>query len=139
MIKVAGLWELGWNTPIKEIDLWEMVLREFRVDEFYMAPITGIRSKVVREKESITRILEENKDVTKVFVDERATTYLPEFEHPKNVLYIFGKTNFSPILSYKKPEDLAICVSTPANQGLMWPHQICAVVLYDRMRKWQSK
>lgn len=49
IVKVAGIWELGWNTPIKEIELWEYPLRDFGVDAFYMTPITGIQSQFVQE------------------------------------------------------------------------------------------
>jgi hypothetical protein len=49
MVVVAGMWELGWNTPIKEIDLWRYPLKDFGVDRFYMTPISGIESKKVIE------------------------------------------------------------------------------------------
>ena len=50
IVRIAGFWELGWNTPIKEIELWEYPLKDFNVDKFYMTPITGIDSPYVIEK-----------------------------------------------------------------------------------------
>ena len=49
MIKIAGLWELGWNTPIKEVEQWEFPLRDYGVDEFIMSPVSGISNNAVKE------------------------------------------------------------------------------------------
>ena len=43
MIKVAGHWELSWNAPIKEVELWNFPLRDFNVSEWYMWPVSGIK------------------------------------------------------------------------------------------------
>ena len=53
IVKVASYWELDWNTPIKEIDLWRYPLQDFGVETFYMTPITGIESKFVEERPSM--------------------------------------------------------------------------------------
>ena len=42
-VKAAGLWELGYNVPLLELDQWQYPLREFDVSEFTMSPVTGIR------------------------------------------------------------------------------------------------
>jgi hypothetical protein len=34
---------LSWNTPIKEAELWNLVLRDFAVKSWYMWPVSGIR------------------------------------------------------------------------------------------------
>jgi tRNA(Leu) C34 or U34 (ribose-2'-O)-methylase TrmL len=138
VVKVAGLWELGWNTPIKEIELWEYPLRDFKVDDFYMSPVTGIDSNFVKERKYFEEILEENKDLSFVYVDEASETSLAEFAHPNKALYIFGKASFSPMAMYKKSKDLSVRIDTAENKGLLWPHQAAAIVLYDRMVKsWQ--
>jgi len=92
-ISVAGLWELGWNTPITEVESWQLMLRDFGVDEFYMTPVSGIKGSKVIEMDTLEDILEANKDMTVVFVDERADTELSDFVHPKNVIYVFGPNN----------------------------------------------
>jgi len=132
---IAGFWELGWNTPIKELDLWKFMLREFEIEEFYMIPVSGIQSKSVKERHSLKEVLDENKDHTVVFVSELADIPLSTFVHPERALYVFGKANFSPFLNLKREKDLAVKIETAQNSGLLWPHQAAAIVLYDRVTK----
>jgi hypothetical protein len=136
-VHLAGMWEIGWNTPIKEMDLWEMVVRDFEVDKFYMAPVSGISNPYVTERAFMENILEENDDLTFVFVDEKAKTELRDFLHPENVLYVFGRVGDG-ALYLKRDQDLFVRITTPANLALLWPHQIATLLLYDRMLKWQS-
>lgn len=138
IIKMAGTWELGWNTPIKEIELWEYPLREFAVDKFYMTPVSGISSQFITEKGTFEEIIYENNDLEIVFVDEKGKTLLNDFTHPKKVLYIFGKASFSPMAAYAKPDDLSVRIETPLDSGMLWPHQAACILLYDRIKKsWQ--
>jgi tRNA(Leu) C34 or U34 (ribose-2'-O)-methylase TrmL len=137
MVKVAGMWEQGWNTPFLEHDLWEYPLRDFGVGEHYMIPVTGIL-KPVTEKHSIEEILEENKELTVVWVDEFGETSLKDFIHPENVLYFVGKTTSRPMVQHRKPDDLSVRIETKpdgSNQGMLWGHQAISIVLYDRLRK----
>lgn len=134
MIIVAGMWELGWNTPIKEIDLWEMVIRDFGVDEFRMTPISGIQSNWVQERESVEEMLKEFNETPVVIVDEKGEEELSMFKHPRSCLYLFGKTTCSP-LHLRQPQHKTLRIETVARQALLWAHQVCAVVLYDRMVK----
>lgn len=138
IVKVAGHWDLGWNTPIKEIDLWEYPLRDFEVDTFYMCPISGIQNNKVEERKDIQDVLDENPKLTAIFCDENAKTSLKDFKHPTKALYIFGRANFSPFLSLKRKKDKALKIETVSpDGGLLWGHQAAAIVLYDRMMKWQ--
>lgn len=134
MIVVAGMWELGWNTPIKEIDLWEMVIRDFGVDVFCMTPVSGIDSRWVKEYISLDEILKIHVALPVVIVDEKGEEKLNSFTHPESCLYVFGKTTCSP-LHLRKPQHRTLCVETVANDALLWAHQVCAIVLYDRMVK----
>jgi hypothetical protein len=138
IVKVAGHWDLGWNTPIKEIDLWEYPMRDFGVDVHYMCPISGIDHKV-EERNNIEQVLEENPDLTVIFCDERAETLLSDFAHPQKALYIFGRANFSPFLSLKRKQDLSLKIETVTPEGgLLWGHQAAAIILYDRYLKQQN-
>lgn len=138
IVRIAGVWELGWNTPIKEAELWEYPLREFNVDSFYMTPISGIDSQMVKERSTIEEILSENSDIKVVYVDEKGQTPLKDFVHPVKVLYVFGKASFSPMVSHGKPNDLSVKIETPLNSGMLWPHQAAGIILYDRIKKsWQ--
>lgn len=141
IVKVAGLWEIGWNTPIKEVELWEFPLRDFEIDGFYMTPVSGIQYPFVKEMNTLDQVIEENPDLTVVFVDEGAETPLTDFVHPKKALYILGKTSSSPFVTMKRDQDLAVRIETKAghsSSGLLWAHQAITVVLYDRLKKsWQ--
>jgi len=137
MVKVAGCWELGWNTPIKEIDLWEYPLREFSVDELIMAPITGIQAKVT-EVGSIIEAVDKaiSEGLTIVYCHEQAETDLEDFVHPENVMYVFGKANYSPFNNlHKIGEGKSVKIITPQNKGMLWPHQAASIILYDRFIK----
>ena len=138
MIKIAGIWEFGWNTPIKELDLWEYPLRDFVVDMFYMTPISGIKSDVVHERESMEDILNENRDFDIVFVDERGYIDLENFIHPKNVMYIFGKSGLSSLSAYGNKDSISVKIKTIKNSGLLWPHQAASIILYDRFIKFSN-
>ena len=138
-IKIAGMWDLAWNTPIKEIELWEYPLKDYGVETHYMVPITGIAKKV-KERSSLEEIIKENPDYKVIFCDERATTELKNFKHPKKALYIFGKANYSPFLSLKRKNDLELRVETPHPRGgLLWGHQTASIILYDRFIKTKIK
>ena len=129
MVKVAGIWERGWNTPIKEYDLWRMVVDEFQVDELIMTPVSGINKNVI-EMANMQEVIEAYPDLEPVFVDENGETELANFKHPEKALYIFGKGSYSPL--HLSQGNLSVKVMTPTNLGLMWPHQVLAILLRDR-------
>ena len=134
-VKVAGMWDISWRSPIKEFELWEYPLKDFLVHTLYMTPITGIQKKV-EERHSLQEIIDDNPDYTVIFCDERAEVELKNFVHPENALYIFGKANFSPFLSMKREQDLELRIETPHPRGgLLWGHQAASIILYDRMVK----
>jgi len=134
-VRVAGMWDLAWNTPIKEIDLWEYPLRDFGVETHFMCPITGIDHSV-EERQDIQTILDENKGYKVVFCDEKAETTLKDFKHPRKALYVFGRANFSPFLSLKRKNDLSLKIETVRPEGgMLWGHQAISIILYDRLMK----
>lgn len=133
MIVVAGLWELGWNTPIKEVELWKFMVKEFNVDSFAMTPISGIRDKSVKEFDTIDDIIN-HYNLPVVIVDERAETNLAEFVHPKDVIYLFGRANYSPLSNYFK-NCMSVKIETIGDSGRLWPHQAASIILYDRLKK----
>lgn len=136
MIKTASFWELYWNTPIKEVDLYQYPLEDFGVDEIYMHPVSGIDNKRITEKNNLDEILAENSDLQVVFVSDKGATPLKEFKHPENVLYITGLTSHSdPSITHKAEGRVSVKVETPNNEGALWGHQALAIILYDRMMK----
>jgi len=135
MVVVASMWELGWNTPIKELDLWKFPMRDLGVDKLYMSPVTNIHSKKVIERDSIQDVIDEHPNLQVVWVTETGDTSLETFEHPENCLYITGRTNYSPFLNYSREGDITLRVPTVINKGLLWGHQAMSIVLYDRFIK----
>jgi len=135
MIKLAGIWEVGWNTPITEMHLWEMVVREFGVDQLYMTPVSGIANEYVDERMTMQEVLDENQDMTFVFTDAKSENLLSDFLHPHNALYLFGRVGPDPTNLVRPGVDQVINVQTPYSTGLLWPHQIAAIMLYDRFKK----
>lgn len=135
---VAGLWELGWNTPIKEFDLWVHPLRDFGCHEFYMAPVSGIAVDVTEVPNLGDLISAQRRLRPIVFVDEAGATPLPEFEHPDDALYVFGRTSLSPLVAYGQDDDSSVVIPTQFDKGLLWAHQAASIVLYDKLVKsWQ--
>lgn len=139
MIKVASVWEQGWNYPLMEADIWRMMLRAFNIKHFYMTPISGIRKFPAvgfQERESIEDILEENKDLSKVFVSEKGENNLINFVHPENVIYIFNRSGGADTLLLKEEKDQSVFIDVPSeSKGLLWGHQACSIILYDRYIK----
>jgi hypothetical protein len=138
VVKVAGLWELGWSAPVTEIDLWQYPLRDFGVDEFIMSPVSGIQGEVT-EYPQISDAFHANPELTVVFVEEHGSTQLTQFVHPDDALYVFGKANYSPFAAHMREGDESVRIDTKLTAGLMWPHQAACVVLHDRgvKRAWQ--
>lgn len=144
MIKVAGLWELGWNTPLAESYLWQFVLRDFEIFDWYMAPISGVthtesgQGLKLIEYTSMQSILDEHTE-RRVFVDEMGETDLREFEHPEDAIYVFGNAGQSPMhQGFLREGDLSVRIPTVQNKGVLWPHQCLLAVMYDRIVKgWQ--
>lgn len=134
MIRVIGTWDIGWNSPIMEHRQWEYIMREFDVDEFIMSPKTGVESPRVTEVSQITEHLKEVTDSTIVYVDEDGLIELPDFEHPKDVTYVFGKSGLSPWRAMGQPVP-SVKIPTVNNIGGFWPHQALAIILYDRFLK----
>jgi hypothetical protein len=142
MIRVAGLWELGWNTPLPESWLWSFVLREFNVTEWDMFPKTGIIHNGISsglnltEYNSIPEMIDSyDTSVTRVFLQEDGDVELGDFQHPDNVVYIFGNAGTTPSDYSKRDSDVKLRIQTPNKRGVLWPHQVLLTVLYDRYKK----
>ncbi len=133
MFKVVGCWELGWNTPICEYDLWAFPVRDFGCAEFIMTPVSGI-GRSITEMPDVSEAILSNPELVPVFIDENGETPLPDFEHPKDALYILGKASFSPFASIGSGH-ASVRIPTSENKGLLWPHQAVTLVLYDRKLK----
>lgn len=130
-VGVAGAWELGYSAPLTELDLWQHLLREFRVDHWHMTPVSGIQAPGLTEHADLQEVIDAC-PYQVVFVDEAGEEPLQSFEHPKDVLYVLGKQSFSPFRAYG---GRSVRIETPMDSGMLWPHQAIAIVLYDRQVK----
>ena len=90
MVVVAGIWEDGWNTPIKELDLWHYPLRDFAVDELAMTPISGIATNKVREFHRIEDIVEYY-NLPVIICTEHGETDLADFEPSSGPAFYVSK------------------------------------------------
>jgi hypothetical protein len=136
VIKVAGYWEFGWLTPITEISMWIYMLKDFGVDEFYISPISGIKSNKVIEKPSLKEVLNVNKNLSRVYLSEKGDIPLRLFTHPEDALYITGKTSgIEPYINYGSEKDFYVKIETFNNIGGLWGHQATSIALYDRLIK----
>lgn len=131
MIVVASIWEQGWNTPIKEYDLWHYPLLEFNVDEFAVTPVSGILKNDVKEFHSVDELVQ-HYGLPVILCSENGSNTLEDFVHPENALYLFNRTSGGG-LEYL--QDQSLKVETNSNQGNLWGHQAASIILYDRYLK----
>lgn len=134
MVVVAAIWEDGWNTPIKEFDLWYYPLQDFGVDEYVMTPVSGILTKKVKEFHTVEEILEKYKELPIILCDINGEQNLEEFKHPKDALYFFGRSSRSIVSSHGAGHQ-SLKIVTPNNKGTLWGHQAASIILYDRFLK----
>lgn len=149
MIKVAGHWEFGFNTPYNEAYYWSMPMRDFKIKDWLMVPVTGIRNQEERsvdltEFDSYDSLLEYCGDIKRVFLEPRTehqnpdTIWLHDYTHPEECVYVFGSAHYNPTVFHAREGDDVVSIKTEIDSGLLWSHQCLPIVLYDRMMKqWQ--
>jgi len=146
-IKIAGHWEIGYNTPLIEAYQWKYPLMEWEVDEWLMCPVSGITvanpQLSLREFPGYDEMLESCAELPRVFLEPRTrhqnpdTVWLDDFEHPLSCVYVFGSAHNNPTLKHKRKQDSTVTIKTQVNGGGLWPSQCLCLVLDDRRRKWQ--
>jgi hypothetical protein len=144
--KIAGHWEIGYNTPYIEANYWNLALRDFEVGEWLMTPVSGI----FRNDQEQVRLIEFNsyeemlgscEELPRIFLEPRTSKFNPEtvwlhdFTHPKECVYVFGSAHYNPTLNFKREGDEVVTVKTKQDKGVLWSHQVVAIILYDRMIK----
>jgi len=148
MIIVAGKWEIGYMTPIMEANFWNFVLRDFEVKKWLMCPVTGIKHNEhlkmdLEEFDDYNKMLDKYDGYQRVFIEPRTkhqnpeTTWLHDFEHPEHCIYVFGHAHYNPTILHRREGDVVVSIKTIQDKGVFWANQCLALVLYDRMQKWQ--
>jgi hypothetical protein len=124
--------------PLTEADLWFFPVRDFEVDEWHMAPVSGIEHRLIQEWKGPEEMVDElRKRFELVFVTEDAGDELRNFSHPENACYVFGKANYSPFMNLRTAGDHAIKLKTSKDKALLWPHQCMVTVLWHRGLRWR--
>jgi len=152
MITIVGHWDIGYHAPITEQFYWSFPLRDFKVDEWWMSPISGIRnveghSITLKEANSYQDIFEQiDPDIQRVFLEpinkaqgvtKDDIIWLHDFKHPNDAVYVFGSAHYNPT-ALKRDQDVIVTIKTIDDKGVLWGDQCAAIVLYDRMVKsWQ--
>jgi len=147
-VHILGHWELGYHAPITEQYYWAFPLRVFGADEWHMAPYSGIRGHEkdipLTEWNSMGDYFDNHPDMTRVFLESRTphqnpdTTWLHDFEHPDDCVYVFGAAHVNPSIHFKREQDVVVSIKTPINKSLMWGDQAMCIALYDRqVKSWQ--
>jgi len=136
-VALASIWETGWDTPLRESDLWRFLVDEFQLDGgIWMTPVSGIHLRDdsgIHERASMADVLTEL-NLTAVFFDQDGDEALRDFVHPESCVYVTGSTLASS-LSFKRPGDLSVRIETPGGTGGLWSHQAACLALYDRQAK----
>jgi hypothetical protein len=145
MITIAGHWEIGYNTPMIEAYQWRFPLFEWGVDKWLMCPVSGIKTvdgKLnLQEFPDYEKMLESCPGLVRIFVEPRTkhqnpeTIWLDDFEHPNDVVYVFGSAHMNPTLGFKREQDSVVSIKTKIDSGGLWPSQCLCLVLDDRRRK----
>lgn len=136
VVKIAGCWDEQ-MLPSPEVEYrsrWKFLVLGFELDDIYMSPVTG-NDRVTEVKDVMDAVMA-NPELVPVLVDECSPSRLQGFEHPQDVIYLFGRTGQS---FYGGWKGQSVSIESPGQlTSYLQPDQAAAVVLYDRMVKsWQ--
>ena len=144
-VKILGHWELGYHAPVTEQQYWVLPIRDFGLFDWNMVPVSGIRCAEANVKLVEWRSYEEffmdNSDLTRVFLEPRTelqnpnTTWLHEFDHPKDCVYVFGSAHYNPTMNHCRAQDHVVTIKTIQDKGVLWADQALVITLYDRMQR----
>ena len=145
MIIVAGLWENGWLNSNVEYQQYKHVMKAYGVDKFLMAPIEVVKqddSFPVEQHDTMEEILESFGNIKKCFLEwsqdfeDNGIPHvdLKDYEHPKDVMYVLGKSGTNNCYLMTEDDD-AVSIVAPNNDYSLWGVTVIGIVLYDRMMK----
>jgi hypothetical protein len=145
VIEVLGHWELGYHAPVTEQYYWSLPLRDFNVSGWNMVPVSGIKNREQQvnlvEWGSYDDYFRDN-NLKRVFIEPRTkhqnpeTTWLHEYKHPEDCVYVFGSAHYNPTLKYCRKGDDVVSIKTKHDKGVFWAEQAMCIVLYERAKQW---
>ena len=141
-VAVAGIWDFGYCAPISESPLWLHPVLDFGVDEWHMAPVSGINEDRLQEWADPEAMINElRKRFQLVFVTEGAEDELQGFVHPPSdtsCCYVFGRSTWSPFAALAHDGDLSVSLRTPTGLGMsLATNVLFAVLWHRRTQRWQ--
>jgi len=136
MITVVGMWEQGYTLEQMFIEdtVWKQTLNAYAVDRFCMVTadeiVPGVSSpeQFASMEEALATTTGER--VFLVFSGAEGATLLPDFNHPTDAVYIFGRPGNN-LSSYIQPGDHRVHIETPAEIDML-ACSCVAAVLYAR-------
>ena len=140
MITVVARWEDGYfgflNGRVTEWCYWEQVFISYGVDRVIFVP----KLMDARKPEQYDTLDEALANVSepKVFFERaerargigREPIYLRDFQHPEDVVYIFGSTP-THNAKWVEEDDILVSIEIPS-KGDMFAITVAGIVLYDR-------
>lgn len=137
MVTVIGIWEVGYTTEQMFIEdsVWKQTLSAYNVDRFIMVRSNGAELERVSRPEQFDSMEEALATTTgeRVFLTPRGVEPLDSFDHPDDVVYIFGSA-VDNLESYMTPNDHRIVINTP-NKTVMFGCACLPQVLFSRVFK----
>lgn len=135
MVVVGSAWEIGWNTPEKEYDLWKFPMREFGVDKLAFTPVSAINTDI--DEFTSFPAMVEHYNLPVVICSDIGGIDIRDYKHPKDALYLLQRTSGGDLRGMFPKADV-ITIATPLEKGMMWGHQAASIIMYDRYLKvWQ--
>jgi hypothetical protein len=132
-----------------EANLWNLVMRDFDINEWWMNPVSGVRNNEERyvnlnERNHYQDIMNDiDPTLQRVFLEPHTSTstenpiWLHDLVHPENCVYIFGSAHYNPTIdtTINREEDIVVTIKTQNDAGVLWSNQCLLTVLYDRYIK----
>lgn len=119
-ISVAALREKGWLDVRTDTMHWSNLTRSYGVDEF----------QLVNDWDELVY----PDDCEVVIFDESAEVVVTDFQHPRNAIYLFGRSTINRIQD-RVSHDHAVRIPTPFLKD-MFGTEAAAIALYTRWLQW---
>lgn len=118
MIKIVAFKERTWMPEITDFRQWDHLCRSYGAE---LQMVTDFHEIIIPNNHKI------------VILDEPSETNLEDFEHPEDVVYVFGRTGLND-LAEKFKSDYQVKINYEPNIPLFGIAS-GAIVLYDRYLK----
>jgi hypothetical protein len=126
-ITLVGMWEKDWLDPKIELFMWKQLCHAFKVDRLVMVPPLLSKRDSVDQYDSIEEALE-SCEGQRVILEPKGDVMLHNFEHPSQVVYIFGNA----WRDNQRIDGVKVRIDTPTMTD-MFAINAAAIVLASRL------